>query len=178
MQSRKSLDLSDESLLTMIRHAVGDDSVLFDPTIERLIRFLSFDYRYNSPSVIEREVLKAFVSGYIQLDSGKRVSFTQKGIEKMKELNINGDSFMHKNIKTIKELENMGANIAAEELKKKSNGRFFWFPPEWEEEREERRKPVEKKEFKYHQKKVADKSRMNDENEKIDKMPPMPRKMT
>ena len=98
-------------------------------TIQRLTFFLSFDAKYNSPTIINSEIARAEKMGLLKVENGI-VSFTDEAIELIDEYNI-VDGVNEKFWKAI-ELEKKGMAKLADTLKNQvSVEGFWWFPEEW-----------------------------------------------
>lgn len=171
--------LSDESLLCLLQHPLGCDGkggVLGPTTYQRLVWFLSLDCKYNYPSIIEREINHAVEKGFINIDKETIVNFTPAGIAKMKELDIYNFDGVRKEIKKANDLRKIGANAAADELMEKSGARYIWSPPEWDQHKIIKAKERPASKGKIERRKsvaVAD-----DAGTKLDKLPPIPRRLS
>lgn len=121
--------LSTYSLLRMLCHAIGDWGVLSKVTVERLKNFLSYDVKYNYPSVIRSEIARAERMGLLKIENGI-VSFTEEALARIKEYNITDG--VNEKFWKFKEMEAKGMTTLAMTLKMQVEKEgFWWYPEEW-----------------------------------------------
>lgn len=136
--------LGTPSLLRMLSHAIGDPGCMMKVTTDSLVNFLSFDVKYNKPSIIRAEIARAFNMDLLETEDGI-VKFTTKALEEIDKLGF-GDGLNDK-LRKAMNMEKKGMNTLAMKLRM-DLGRegTLWTPDEWKnkdgkETREPAREP-------------------------------------
>jgi hypothetical protein len=99
-------EITKESLIMLLYEAIGNGGTMNDPPLQSLVFYYAFTLKIAPPSIIKAELERAKNLGLIDIDQRTSiVSFTQKGLDEIKEHDITMDSFINPSFLSKKNME-------------------------------------------------------------------------